>query len=106
MRNLVFNNCVTAISQLWSWTWVYQGLSINNCQIGIDMSSVGSTGQTVGSITLLDSSITNTPIGIKTAYSPPSSTPPTAGSLIIENVVLNNVPTAIQLMGGSTVLAG
>jgi glucan 1,3-beta-glucosidase len=85
---------------------VYQGISINNCQIGIDMSSVGSTGQTVGSITLLDSSITNTPIGIKTAYNPPSSTPPTAGSLIIENVVLNNVPTVIQLLGGSTVLAG
>lgn len=106
MRNLVFNNCVTAISQLWNWVWVYQGISINNCQVGIDMSSVGSTGQTVGSITLLDSSITNTPIGILTAYNPPSSTPPTAGSLIIENLALSNVPTAIQLSGGSTVLAG
>jgi glucan 1,3-beta-glucosidase len=106
MRNLVFNNCVTAIAQLWSWTWVYQGISINNCQIGIDMSAVGDSGQTVGSITVIDSSITNTPVGIKTAYNPPSSTPPTAGSLIIENVVLQNVPTAIQLTGGSTVLAG
>lgn len=106
MRNLVFNNCVTAISQLWSWTWVYQGISINNCQVGIDLSSVGDSGLNVGSITLLDSSITNTPIGIKTAYNPPSSTPPTAGSLIIENLALSNVPTAIQLADGSTVLAG
>lgn len=105
MRNLVFNNCVTAISQLWDWGWIYQGISINNCQKGIDMSAVGSSGQTVGSVTLIDSSITNTPIGIITAYNPPSSTPATAGSLIVENLALSNVPIAIQ-SGGNTVLAG
>jgi glucan 1,3-beta-glucosidase len=105
MRNLVFNNCVTAISQLWDWGWVYQGISINNCQKGIDISAGGSSAQTVGSVTLIDSSITNTPIGIITAYTS-SSSPATAGSLIIENVQLTNVPTAIQLTGGSTVLAG
>jgi glucan 1,3-beta-glucosidase len=106
MRNLVFNNCVTAISQIWDWGWVYQGISINNCQKGIDISSGGSSAQAVGSVTLVDSSITNTPIGIITAYSPPSSSPPTGGSLIIENLALSNVPVAIQLTGGSTVLAG
>lgn len=105
MRNLVFNNCVTAISQLWSWGWVYQGISINNCQKGIDMSAGGTSAQNVGSITLIDSSITNTPIGIITAYTS-SSSPAAAGSLIIENVVLNNVPVAVQVTGGSTVLAG
>ena len=105
MRNLVFNNCVTAIQQLWDWGWVYQGISINNCQKGIDMSAGGSAAQTVGSITLVDSSITNTPIGIITAYNAPSSAPATAGSLIIENVALSNVPIAIQ-SSGSTVLAG
>ena len=105
MRNLVFNNCVTAISQLWDWGWVYQGISINNCQKGIDISAGGTSAQNVGSVTLIDSSITNTPIGIITAHTS-SSSPPTAGSLIIENVQLNNVPTAIQLTGGSTVLAG
>lgn len=105
MRNLIFNNCVTAISQLWDWGWVYQGISINNCQKGIDISAGGSSGQEVGSVTLIDSTITNTPIGIITAYTS-SSSPATAGSLIIENVILNNVPTAIQLTGGSTVLTG
>lgn len=105
MRNLVFNNCVTAISQLWSWGWVYQGISINNCGIGIDISAGGSSAQTVGSITLIDSSITNTPVGIVTAYTS-SSLPATAGSLILENVVLTNVPTAIQLAAGSTILPG
>jgi glucan 1,3-beta-glucosidase len=105
MRNLVFNNCVTAIQQLWNWGWVYQGISINNCQKGLDMSAGGSAAQTVGSIVLVDSSITNTPIGIITAYNAPSSAPATAGSLIIENVALSNVPIAIQ-SSGSTVLAG
>jgi glucan 1,3-beta-glucosidase len=107
MRNLVFNNCGTAIAQLWSWGWVYQGISINNCQKGIDISSLtGSGSLNVGSVTILDSSITNTPIGIITAYSS-TSQPPTAGSLILENVVLNNVPTAVQYSGnGGTVLAG
>lgn len=105
MRNLVFNNCVTAISQLWSWGWLYQGISINNCQTGIDISAGGSTAQNVGSVILIDSSITNTPVGIITAYTS-SSSPSTAGSLILENVVLTNVPTAVQLLGGSTILAG
>lgn len=105
MRNLVFNNCVTAIAQLWSWGWVYQGISINNCQKGIDISAGGSAAQNVGSVIIIDSTITNTPVGIITAWTT-TSVPATAGSLILENVNLNNVPTAIQLTGGSTVLAG
>jgi glucan 1,3-beta-glucosidase len=96
MRNLVFNNCVTAITQLWSWGWVYQGISINNCQTGIDISALDNNGRlTVGSVILLDSSIANTPVGIITAYSS-TSQPPTEGTLILENVILSNVLTAVQ----------
>lgn len=106
MRNLVFNNCVTAIKQGFSWTWLYQGVSINNCQTGFDFTNGGSDHQAVGAITILDSSITNTPVGILTAFNPPSSNPPTAGSVVVENVALTNVPTAVKLDGGSTILAG
>jgi glucan 1,3-beta-glucosidase len=107
MRNLAFYHCVSAIVQLWSWGWVYQGLSINNCQTGIDISALSSSGsQFVGSVTLLDSTITNTPVGILTAWSS-TSKPPTGGSLILENIVLKNVPTAVKYSGnGATVLAG
>ena len=105
MRNLVFNNCVTAISQIWNWGFVYQGISINNCHTGINILGGGNGVQTVGSITLVDSSITNTPIGIITPYNP-SSSPPMAASLIIENLALSNVPVTVQLLAGSTVLAG
>jgi glucan 1,3-beta-glucosidase len=56
MRNLTFNNAVTAISHIWNWGWTYQGININNCQLGIDISTGGSDQQGVGSITLFDSS--------------------------------------------------
>lgn len=104
MRNLVFNNCVTAIIMLWDWDWTLQGLSINNCGTGIDMSATGDSGQNVGSMIVIDSTFTNVPVGVVTAYTT-SSTPDAAGSLVLENVVLNNVPVAVK-SGGATVLAG
>lgn len=68
------------------------------------MSNGGSTGELVGSLTLLDSAISNTPIGIQTSWTTTSS-PATGGNLALENVVFNNVPTAIQ-GPSSTALAG
>jgi glucan 1,3-beta-glucosidase len=105
MRNLTFYNAVTAIYQLWDWGWTYKSISITNCSIGLDMSDGGHDAQTVGSVTLIDSSITDTPIGILTAHDA-SSQPPASGSLIIENVQLKNVPIAIQGPGSTTVLPG
>jgi len=69
------------------------------------MASGGVTAQSVGSITLIDSTISNTPVGIITAHDS-TSQPPTGGSLILENVALTNVPVAIQGPGAATVLAG
>ncbi|EJT80809.1 hypothetical protein GGTG_00803 [Gaeumannomyces tritici R3-111a-1] len=106
MRNLVFRNCQTAIIHLWDWGWTYHGLDIRDCGTGIDMSSLTNTGtQNVGSLTLIDSTFTNVPVGIKTAFSA-SSQPRTAGSVIIENLSLNNVPVAVTASGGATVLQG
>ncbi|KAK2599641.1 hypothetical protein N8I77_011378 [Diaporthe amygdali] len=104
MRNLVFNNCGTAIIMLWDWDWTFQGITVNNCGTGIDMSAGGSSGQQVGSIIVIDSSFTNVPVGILTAYTA-SATPDTAGSLILENINLSNVPVVVS-SSGSTVLAG
>ncbi|KAH8600599.1 pectin lyase fold/virulence factor [Bisporella sp. PMI_857] len=68
MRNLVFNGCGTAIS-----------ISINNCGIGLDITAGGSSAQNVGSVIMIDSTITNTPIGITTSFTTTSS-PATAGT--------------------------
>nr|OQO20319.1 hypothetical protein B0A51_12479 [Rachicladosporium sp. CCFEE 5018] len=105
VRNLTFYNAVTAINQIWDWGMTYYGISINNCSVGLNMAAGGPTAQSVGSMTFFDSSITNTPIGIITAHDA-TSQPLTAGSLIVENVVLNNVPIAIQGPGATTALAG
>lgn len=59
------------------------------------MSSGGPGSQSVGSITFIDSSITNTQVGIITSHNA-NSLPATGGSLIIENLQLTNVPVAVQ----------
>ncbi|KAL3442228.1 pectate lyase superfamily protein-domain-containing protein [Aspergillus insuetus] len=104
MRNLTFNNVGTAISHFWNWGWTYQGISINDCEVGIDISTGGSEAQSVGSITVFDSSFSNTPVAIKSAQSE-SSLPHTAGSIILENVAIDNVGTVVEGPSG-TVLAG
>ncbi|KND92912.1 Glucan 1,3-beta-glucosidase [Tolypocladium ophioglossoides CBS 100239] len=104
-RNLKFNNCNTAIYMNWNWVWALHGISINNCGIGIDMTSGGST-QTVGSVLLLDSTISNTPIGITTVYSPQQSG--TNATLVLDNVDMSsNVPIAVQNSASKqTILTG
>lgn len=107
LRNIEIYNSVTAIYQLWDWGFTYKSLTISNCSLGIDMSAVDSTGtaQEVGAMVIIDSTITDTPVGIKTAFDTAPS-PATAGTLILENVVLDNVPIAIESASGATVLAG
>ncbi|KAI1310595.1 glycoside hydrolase family 55 protein [Xylaria venustula] len=111
MRNLVFNNCQTGIIQLWDWGWTYINAQFNNVGTGIDISAPGDDNTlAVGSAIILDSSFSGAQVAIKTAYTA-DTTPDTAGSLILENVTLDNVPTAVQgasgslLAGGSTTIA-
>ena len=70
------------------------------------MANGGQPGQTVGSVLLLDSKITNTRIGVQTVYR--TSQSGTNGSLIMENVDMShNVPIAVQdKITGATILPG
>jgi glucan 1,3-beta-glucosidase len=104
MRNITFNDSVTAIYQLWDWGWTYKSIHINNCSVGIDITALGAGSQEVGSITLFDSTISNTKVGISTAHT--LSQTDTRGSMVLENVQLNNVPIAIQGPGSTTFLPG
>lgn len=58
--------------------------------------------QTVGGEAIIDAVVTNTPIFVRT--SKPSSS--FAGSLVLNNIKLNNVPTAVGVVGGAVVLSG
>ena len=93
-RNLTFRHCQTAIFVNWNWAWTFQDVNIDRCGVGIDMAN-GGDSQTVGSVLLLDSVISNTEIGVKTAYNPRSTA--TNGSLIIDNVDMTvNVRDAVS----------
>ena len=105
MRNLTFNNAVTAINQIWDWGWTYYGITINNCTTGLNMYSGGPTALSVGSITFFDSSISDTQVAIRTGYTA-NSQPPTANSLILENIHLSNTPVAVEGGANTTVLQG
>ncbi|KAI9738277.1 MAG: hypothetical protein M1834_008775 [Cirrosporium novae-zelandiae] len=104
MRNLTISNAVTGISQIWNWGWTYQGITITNCTTAFDMSNGGSSDQEVGSVNIIDSTITDCSIFISTAFLTTES-PYTNGSLIIENVELSNVPIAVE-GPSSTLLTG
>ncbi|KAF1965868.1 beta-1,3-exoglucanase [Bimuria novae-zelandiae CBS 107.79] len=105
MRNLTFRNVDTAIYQIWDWGWTYKSVTIDNCRVGMNISDLTAAGTlNVGSITLLDSSITNTPIGIVTGRTE-TSQPDSANALYLENIKLTNVQQAIVGRNG-TILAG
>ncbi|KZF24126.1 glycoside hydrolase family 55 protein [Xylona heveae TC161] len=104
-RNLTFNGCNTAIYLNWDWVWTMKSLSINNCGIGIDMTSGGASNPGVGSLIVQDSTFTNTPIGIKTVWGP-STTPTSAGTLVIDNVDFVGSGSAVSDGSGNTILAG
>ncbi|EKM55463.1 glycoside hydrolase family 55 protein [Phanerochaete carnosa HHB-10118-sp] len=104
VRNITVNNANSAIFSIWNWGWTFQGVTINNCQVGFDLTTGGVTldQQTVGAIAVIDATVVNTPIFIRN--SKPSSS--LAGSLVLNNINLQNVPTAVGVVGGETVLAG
>jgi len=96
VRNLKFYDAVTAINQIWNWGWTFQGITITNCTVGLDMATRdASNKEVVGSATFFDSSFIDTEIAFNVSRSSTSS-PAAGGSLAIENVSLQNVGTAIQ----------
>ncbi|KAI0393912.1 glycoside hydrolase family 55 protein [Xylariaceae sp. FL0594] len=111
-RNLTFNNCNTAIHMIWDWVWLMQGLTINGGQVGINMTSDSFDEIKVGSLLLLDSKISNVPVGISTLYKPNSGY--TNNTLILDNVDMSEgVPVAVQyardrssLLEGNKLIAG
>lgn len=106
-RNMTFNNCQTAIYMNWNWLWTLKSLNVNNCTIGIDMTSINTTtsNQNVASIVLIDSVMTNTLTGVLTAFSG-NSNAKTGGTLVIDNVDFTGAQVAVAGENGTHILAG
>ena len=94
-RNLTFDSCVTAIYANWDWSFTFAGLNVKNCVAGVDITNGGSQAQTVGSVTVFDSSFANTQVAFNISHSA-TSKPAGDGSFVIENIALSNVPTAVR----------
>ncbi|KAJ3762988.1 exo-beta-1,3-glucanase [Lentinula raphanica] len=105
VRNITVNNANTAVFGVWNWGWTFQGVTINNCQVGFDLTTGGlsESDQTVGAEAIIDAVVSNTPIFVRSSV---ASNGKLAGSVVINNAQLTNVPTAVGVVGGATVLAG
>lgn len=107
-RNLQITGSTTAISMVFDWVWLFQNLVIRDCDVGIDMTSGGFTNQAIGSVIVVDSTISATQ-GILTPYTPGYSSPQTGGTLMLENVDFTGSRQAVSPALGTnsrTVLAG
>ncbi|KAJ7929215.1 exo-beta-1,3-glucanase [Mycena leptocephala] len=104
VRNVTVNNAQTGIFGSWNWGWTFQGVTLNNCQVGFDLATGGgSAAQTVGAEAIIDATVSNTPIFVRTSA---ASGGKLGGSLVLNNIKLTNVPTAVGVVGGAVVLTG
>ncbi|KAK7437112.1 hypothetical protein VKT23_018738 [Stygiomarasmius scandens] len=98
VRNISVSNAEAAFFGAWNWGWTFQGVTIKNCQVGFDLTTGG-----VGAEAIIDAVVQDTPIFIRNSD---SSNGTLAGSLVINNARLTNVPIAVGVLNGSTVLPG
>ncbi|KJA16119.1 glycoside hydrolase family 55 protein [Hypholoma sublateritium FD-334 SS-4] len=105
VRNITVNNAQIGVYSLWNWGWTYQDVKFNNCGVAFDVATGGvkSSGQTTGALAIIDAVVTNTPIFIRTSQ-PSNGT--LDGSLLINNAELTDVPVAVSVLNGTTVLPG
>ncbi|KAJ7043174.1 exo-beta-1,3-glucanase [Mycena alexandri] len=106
VRNVTITNAQTAILGSWNWGWTFQDLNIANCGIGLDLLT-GSTAasQVVGAEAIIDATVSDTPIFLRTSTSSNGQLV-NAGSLVLNNIKLTNVPTAVGVVDGTVVLEG
>ena len=98
-HNLKFRNCLTAVQMIWDWGWVWQRIDVSGGAIAFNISGVGGdTGQGIGSISLVDSTISNVPVGILTNNNP------TSPHIVMDNVNFDGVDRAVQVDKGDTLL--
>lgn len=98
-RNLKFNNCVNGIVFDALWSFAATQLHFNNCETGIN----NVAGK--GTITLVDSSMKNTKVGIASNFGA-SNARPASNSIIIENLEAENVPIIVKNAGNAADLTG
>ncbi|KAI6105107.1 glycoside hydrolase family 55 protein [Pisolithus croceorrhizus] len=103
MGDIVFNGGKYGI-QVGNQQFTVRNLTVSNANIGFTFQGVTINNcQSVGSEAIIDAVVINTPIFVRTST---ASNGKLGGSLVLNNIKLNNVPTAVGVNNGPTVLAG
>ncbi|KAF7311541.1 hypothetical protein MKEN_01056500 [Mycena kentingensis (nom. inval.)] len=93
VRNVTVHNAKIAVQGVWGWGWTFQGIAIHNCSIGFDLLG-GQQAETI-----LDAMVFDTPIFLRAER-------PKNGSLVLNNIHLTNVTTAVGIQNSTDVLPG
>lgn len=100
-QNLVFNQCNTAVQMVWDWGWTWQQITVNGGSIGFDISGVGGdAGQGTGSVSIIDSTISDVEVGVLT------NNLPTSPNVVLDNTRFEKVASPVRAEGGSDLLSG
>lgn len=103
--NIKFNGCATAVQMVWDWGFNWQRVDVQSAAIAFNISGRGGdTGQGTGSVSIIDSKISDCPIGILTNSRKDGINGPP--NIVIDNLEMSNVGTTVQDEGGATILAG
>lgn len=91
---------------MWDWGWTWKSLDIQGSKVGVSLLGGSSADRNTGSVIVMDSSIrdTDTAVLVPTIINNLGAT--NQLSLVLDNVKLTNVPNAVRVDGGSTILAG
>ncbi|KAK8128767.1 glucan endo-1 3-beta-glucosidase [Apiospora sp. TS-2023a] len=100
--SLQFRNCITAVQMVWDWGFNWHKIDIDGGSIAFNISGRGGIdGQGIGSVSIIDSTISNVPIGVLTNNH--DDMPP---NIVLDNTVFNNVGATVIVEGGDTLLEG
>ncbi|KAL2802026.1 pectate lyase superfamily protein-domain-containing protein [Aspergillus granulosus] len=100
-RNLVFNQCNTAVQMVWDWGWNWQRITVNGGSIAFNISGVGGdAGQGIGSVSIIDSTISDVEVGVLT------NSLSTSPNIVLDNTKFENVANPVRVAGGNTILSG
>lgn len=97
VRNVTINCANTAVNMLWNWGWNFQGITINNAQVGFDVAV-----DSVGGIAIIDAIVRDTPV----FYQSSRATTSLQSSIVLNNLRAINVSAIVGVGGNETVLAG
>lgn len=90
-RNLIFENCRSAIRMLWDWGWVWKDLYVSGSEIGINFTTTDFPG---GSLFVMDSTFKDTRTGIFLNHNPKRSD--RQSTVTLQNIHHINVETVVR----------